>query len=138
MISYFASGQEMRSKKRTGTPPCEQWRGRVLVLVLVSCCVGEALAQQPFGIIVGTVTDPTGATLSAATVTVINTETQVIQNRSDQCYGRLFRILPCERDIHDKGGTPGPPSSGDKSRSGWQLTGVTRLSQQVLPSLRGR
>ena len=30
----------------------------------------------PFGIIVGTVTDPTGATLSAATVTVTNTETQ--------------------------------------------------------------
>jgi hypothetical protein len=100
--------------------------------------VGVAFDREPFGIIVGTVPDPTGATLSAATVTVINTETQVIQNRSDQCYGRLFRILPCERDIHDKGGTPGPPSSGDKSRSGWQLTGVTRLSQQVLPSLRGR
>jgi hypothetical protein len=79
MICFFASRRRMRSKKTTGTSPCEQWRGRVLVLVLVSCCVGEALAQQPFGIIVGTVTDPTGATLSAATVTVTNTETQVSQ-----------------------------------------------------------
>jgi hypothetical protein len=61
------------------TSLCEQWLGRILVLALVLCCVGVGLGQQPFGIIVGTVTDPTGATLSAATVTVTNTATQVSQ-----------------------------------------------------------
>ena len=53
--------------------------GEFLFRSLVSCGVGVAFAQQPLGIIVGTVTDPTGATLSAATVTVTNTETQVGQ-----------------------------------------------------------
>jgi outer membrane receptor protein involved in Fe transport len=52
---------------------------RGIVLILVSCYLEVALAQQPFGIIVGTVTDPTGATLSAARVTVTNTATQVKQ-----------------------------------------------------------
>jgi carboxypeptidase family protein len=80
----------MRSKKRTGTSACEQWRGRVPVLVLVSCYVGLAFAQQPFGIIVGTVTDPTGATLSAATVTVTNTETQVCQTVVTSATGDYF------------------------------------------------
>jgi hypothetical protein len=46
-----------------------------------------ALAQQPFGITVGRVTDPTGATLSAATVTVTNTETQVSQTVATSAAG---------------------------------------------------
>lgn len=79
MIFFFSSNRGMRSKKTTGTSPYQQWCGRALVLALVSCCVGVAFSQQPHGIIVGTVTDPTGATLSAATVTVTNTETQVSQ-----------------------------------------------------------
>jgi outer membrane receptor protein involved in Fe transport len=78
MIFFLAFSRGMRSKETKGTFSYQQ-RGRVLVLTLVSCCVGVAFAQQPYGIIVGTVTDPTGATLSAATVTVTNTETQVSQ-----------------------------------------------------------
>ncbi|HVN79562.1 MAG TPA: TonB-dependent receptor, partial [Terriglobia bacterium] len=77
MISFLASRRGMGWKRTTGTSPCEQWRGRVPVLVLVSCWVGVAFAQQPFGTIVGTVTDPTGATLPSTTVTVTNTDTQV-------------------------------------------------------------
>ena len=79
MILFFASSRGMRSKKTTGTSPYQQWCGLALVLTLVSCCVGVTFAQQPYGIIVGTVADPMGATLSAATLTVINTETQVSQ-----------------------------------------------------------
>jgi hypothetical protein len=43
----------------------------------VICCTGAAAAQQPFGTIVGTVTDGTGAVLPGVTVTVTNTGTQV-------------------------------------------------------------
>jgi Carboxypeptidase regulatory-like domain len=79
MIVFFSSSRGMGSKKTTGTFRGKEWRAQGLVLALISCCVSVASAQQPFGIIVGTVTDPTGATLSAATVTVTNTETQVSQ-----------------------------------------------------------
>lgn len=58
MIFFFASSRGMRSIKTTGTSPYQQWCGLILVLALVSCCVGVA---SPFGTIVGTVTDPTGA-----------------------------------------------------------------------------
>ena len=50
--------------------------GRVLVLVLVTCSAGVAFAQQPFGTIVGTVTDATGAVMPGVTVTVTNTDTK--------------------------------------------------------------
>ena len=80
MISLFCSKRRMRPKKRAATCLCQPPDARVFVLVLVSCCVGVTLAQQPFGIIVGTVTDPTGATLPAATVMVTSTETQVSQS----------------------------------------------------------
>ena len=79
MISSFTSGRGIRARKTTEASPCEQRQGRVLALILVACSVGVAFAQQPLGTIVGTVTDPTGATLSAATVTVTNRETQVSQ-----------------------------------------------------------
>jgi carboxypeptidase family protein len=79
MISVFVCGREMPPKKTAGSSPSEHWRARVSVLVLVLFYVSVASAQQPFGIIVGTVTDPAGATLPAATVTVTNTETQVSQ-----------------------------------------------------------
>lgn len=54
-----------------------QWCRRSIVLMLVSCSVEAALAQQPFGTIVGTITDPDAATLPAATVIVTNTDTQI-------------------------------------------------------------
>jgi hypothetical protein len=47
--------------------------------VLLLCGAAVAAAQQPFGIIVGTLTDATGGVLPKATVTVTNTETQVTQ-----------------------------------------------------------
>ena len=59
--------------------PGEPWRGWALVLILVLCFVREGFAQQPFGTIVGTVTDSTGATLSSVTVAITNAETQVSQ-----------------------------------------------------------
>jgi len=62
------------------TSPAEQWCARALVLIIVSSCVSMAVAQQPFGTIVGTVTDPMGATLPTVTVTVTNTKTQVSQS----------------------------------------------------------
>ena len=79
MISSFTSDQGIRARKTTETSPCEQWQGRVLALILVACSVGVAFAQQPLSTIVGTVTDPTGATISTATVTVTQADTQVNQ-----------------------------------------------------------
>ena len=49
----------------------------IFVLVLVLCTVADVIAQQPLGTIVGTVTDQTGARLSAATVVVTNTEMEL-------------------------------------------------------------
>jgi hypothetical protein len=65
----------------------ERWRRRVLVLVLVMCSAGVAFAQQPFGTIVGTVTDATDAMLSAVTITVTNVETQVRQTLASSATG---------------------------------------------------
>ena len=61
------------------TPPAEHWCKRPLVLIIVACCVSVAFAQQPFGTIVGTVTDPAGATVPGVRITVTNIETQVSQ-----------------------------------------------------------
>ena len=79
MIFFFNAIAGMRGKKRMGGSAHEAWLGRTIVLVLALYCLGDAFAQQPWGLIVGTVTDPTGATISAATVTVIQTDTQVNQ-----------------------------------------------------------
>jgi hypothetical protein len=46
-----------------------------LVLILVLCVAGLALAQSDTARIVGTITDPTGAVVSNATVTVTETGT---------------------------------------------------------------
>jgi hypothetical protein len=54
-------------------------RGRVLILLLALCCPGVTFAQQPFGIVVGAVTDATGAGLSGVRVTVTNSDTQTSQ-----------------------------------------------------------
>jgi hypothetical protein len=78
MISSFTSGRGIRARKTTEASPCEQWQGRVFALILVAYSVGVAFAQQPFGTIVGTVTDPS-ATISAARVTVTQTDTKVDQ-----------------------------------------------------------
>jgi hypothetical protein len=59
--------------------PRDPWRVRVFLLVLACSRVGIVFAQQPLGIIVGTVTDPTGAMVGGATVTVTNIDTQVSQ-----------------------------------------------------------
>jgi len=79
MISFFNAIAGMREKKRMRGSAHEAWRGRTIVLVMALYCLGDAFAQQPWGLIVGTVTDPTGATISAATVTVTQTDTQVNQ-----------------------------------------------------------
>jgi hypothetical protein len=79
MISSFTSGQGIRARKTTETSPCEQWQGRVFALIFVACSVGVAFAQQPLSTIVGTVTDPTGAILAAAKLTVTNGATQATQ-----------------------------------------------------------
>jgi hypothetical protein len=54
-------------------------RGLGLALLLVASCAGVAFAQQPFGTIVGTVTDATGAVMPGVTVTVTNGDTDVRQ-----------------------------------------------------------
>ena len=54
------------------------FHSRFLLLIALSCG-GPAFAQQPFAILVGTVTDSTGARLAGVTVTITNTETQVRQ-----------------------------------------------------------
>jgi carboxypeptidase family protein len=79
MISFCDPIAGMRAKKRMGGSAHERWRGRTIVLFLALCCVGDAFAQQPWGVIVGTVTDPTSATISPARVTVTQTDTQVNQ-----------------------------------------------------------
>jgi hypothetical protein len=79
MISFFNAIAGMRGKKRMLGSAHEAWRGRTIVLLLALYCLGDAFAQQPWGLIVGTVTDPTGATISAAKVTVTQTDTQVNQ-----------------------------------------------------------
>jgi hypothetical protein len=48
----------------------------VVVAAVALLVVHSASAQQPFGIIVGTVTDATGASLPGVIITVTNTETQ--------------------------------------------------------------
>jgi hypothetical protein len=79
MNSSFTSGHWIRASKATETSPCEQWLRRVFALILVACSVGVAFAQQPLGTIVGTVTDPTGAILAAAKLTVTNGATEATQ-----------------------------------------------------------
>jgi Carboxypeptidase regulatory-like domain len=78
MISFSNSIAGMLNKKRIGASADQGWR-RGIVLVLALCCVGDGLAQQPWDLIVGAVTDPTGATISAARVTVTQNDTQVNQ-----------------------------------------------------------
>src|SRR4030095_14165742 len=79
MISVFVYGREMEPKKITGSSPYEHWCARVSVLVLVWLCASVASAQQPFGSIVGTITDPRAATVSSVTITVTNTKTLISQ-----------------------------------------------------------
>ena len=43
-----------------------------------------ASAQNITGSIVGTVTDPSGAVVSKATVTITNTDTNVVSNRNNR------------------------------------------------------
>jgi Carboxypeptidase regulatory-like domain/TonB dependent receptor-like, beta-barrel len=79
MIASFTFGGGIWARKTRETSLCEQSRGRLFALILVACSIGVAFAQQPFGTVVGTVSDPTGATLPAASVTVTNTATQATQ-----------------------------------------------------------
>lgn len=65
-------------RRRTGFSRFRRSFLSAVVLVL-ACCVNVMFAQQPFGIIVGTVTDTTGATVPAATVTVTNQATELKQ-----------------------------------------------------------
>jgi Carboxypeptidase regulatory-like domain len=74
-----------RSRERRSCPR-GQWCPRVLVLGLALWCAGMASAQ-PSGIIVRTVTDPTGAPLSAVTVAVTNTDTQASQTVATSATG---------------------------------------------------
>ena len=67
------------SRKTPAIPSLQRWGRRASVLALLTSWAAAASAQQPFGSIVGTVTDPTGAPLSAATVTVTHAATQVTQ-----------------------------------------------------------
>src|SRR5215469_12211241 len=77
MISSVTFGLGFRIRKPTAASASEYLRQRIFVLVLVLLTVGDVIAQQPFGTIVGTVTDQTGARLSAATVVVTNTDMEV-------------------------------------------------------------
>jgi Carboxypeptidase regulatory-like domain/TonB dependent receptor len=73
----FNTGTHSQDKATNFTR--KTWRARVFVLILAWQCVTLAFGQQPFGTIVGTVTDITGAVLPAAKVTVTNTVTQIKQ-----------------------------------------------------------
>src|SRR5579872_522889 len=59
---------------------------RFLCLVLLSAAL-PLLAQNNFGRISGTVTDPTGAAVAGATVTVRNTDTQAVRNEKTDDHG---------------------------------------------------
>ena len=51
------------------------------LLVFLSLCLGAAWAQSTgTATLVGTVTDTTGAVITAARVTVVNTETSFVSN----------------------------------------------------------
>src|SRR4030095_2265251 len=54
-----------------------QWKG-VLVVCLVSIIPVLMVAQNITGSIAGTVTDPSGAVLAKATVSITNTDTNVV------------------------------------------------------------
>src|SRR5690349_3287625 len=67
---------------------CRRWRGilcAVLLLLAVNSGVGWLRAQQYFGTMVGTVTDPSGGAIPDASVTVTNTQTAISrQVKTDQ------------------------------------------------------
>ena len=87
IMSIPTSGRHIGARETTGTLLREQRRAQVFVLVFAGFCASVALAQQPFGTIVGTVTDPTGAVLPAAKVVVTNTATQVEQVAVTSAFG---------------------------------------------------
>ncbi|MBI1765716.1 MAG: TonB-dependent receptor [Acidobacteria bacterium] len=60
-----------------GKNPFGAAAGSLAVLCAMLLCAGSAFAQIKSGAITGTVTDPTGAVIPGATVTVINAETNV-------------------------------------------------------------
>ena len=78
MLLFSTSGRNIRARERTESLSCQSC-AHFFVLVFACFYVSVAFAQQPFGTIVGTVTDQTGASLPAATVTVTNTRTRVNQ-----------------------------------------------------------
>ena len=53
------------------------WKMRWFISFLILLCGAPLWAQLTAGSIVGTVTDPTGATVPGATVTITNTSTAV-------------------------------------------------------------
>ena len=77
MISAVTFGRRISIRKTTAAAGSQYRARRIFVLVIVFCAVGNVIAQQPLGTIVGTVTDQTDARLSAATVVVTNTDMEV-------------------------------------------------------------
>ncbi len=63
---------------------------RLLPLLLV--CSTISLAQSTFGTITGTVTDPTGAVLPNATLTIINKSTQIIRTVNANGEGNYLAV----------------------------------------------
>ena len=111
MMSFFTSGRYISARATTASFSCEQRRAPVLVLVLACFYVSMAFAQQPFGTLVGTVTDQTGRSLARSHSKRHQYAYASESNGGHQRYGRLFRTLPHKRGIHDKGGTPELPGS---------------------------
>ncbi len=66
-----------------------------VVLVLVLCMAGIAFAQTDTARLIGTITDPTGAVLSGATVTVTDTGTgRVITTKTNDSGEYVLNALP--------------------------------------------
>jgi hypothetical protein len=73
----LASSRRMCAEKASGSTGRELCLRLGFLLVLLSYGMGLAVAQQPTGAIVGTVTDTTGAVMQGATVTITQNATRI-------------------------------------------------------------
>ena len=69
---------------------------KLFVSVLLILCLAPALFGQAFSSLSGTVTDPTGAVIPGATITIVNTQTGLQRDTTSNAVGRysFMQILP--------------------------------------------
>jgi len=69
-----------------------------VLLIMVLCLAGLALAQSDTARIIGTITDPTGAVVSNATITVTDAGTGRVVTAKTRCR-RVFHQCAAHRKI---------------------------------------